>query len=351
MVRDDMENFSKLIQQLKQHRADRQVLIWGAWQRGQQLEQLCKENAIPVYGYIDSSKHGRRYNDLPVFDTSILNREKYYIVVSLVEHSTVFATLEQNNYAEWKDYAYPNQVVMVVRSRNWFEDKMGNCINGFLSSDKERSCVKISGASSLELGKNVHIGKDAILVLEWNSHIKIGDNVTIAAGCAISCRENSEIVFGDNCTIQSATVIHALGNCRMEMGRHGVIGKNTHIALKNHNYLHIGDNLLGAAHVKIRSGNGHAIMDLKNKRVHPSRKDIYIGEHTWICLGSTILSGARLGAHSIVGAESLVNQEFPAHAMLAGNPARVIREQVDWCMDESTTWEEYLESQDLEGSL
>lgn len=346
-----MNNFSRLVQHIKQYRNGRQLLIWGAWQRGQQLEEVCRENAIPVYGYIDSAKHGQQYHGLPVFDSRVINKEKYYIAVSLVEHASVFAVLEQNNYEEWEDYVYPNQVITLLRSRNSFEDKMGNSIGGFLSADKEKSYVRLSGASTLELGRNVHIGEGVAIVLEWNSHIKIGNNVTIAAGCTISCRENSEIVIGDNSTLHKDTVIHVMGNCRMEMGKCGVIGKNTHIALKNENSLHIGDDLLGAAHVKIRSGNGHAIMDLKNKQVHPSKKDVYIGEHTWLCLGSTILSGARVGAHSIIGAESLVNQEFPAHVMLAGNPAQVIREQVDWCMDESTTWEAYLELHNTEGGI
>ena len=42
--------------------------------------------------------------------------------------------------------------------------------------------------------------------------------------------------------------------------------------------------------------------------------------------GSTILSGITIGENAIVGAGSVVTKDVPANAIVAGNPARVIRE-------------------------
>ncbi len=40
--------------------------------------------------------------------------------------------------------------------------------------------------------------------------------------------------------------------------------------------------------------------------------------------GATILSNVMIGEHAIVGAGSVVTRDVPAHAIVAGNPARVV---------------------------
>ena len=41
--------------------------------------------------------------------------------------------------------------------------------------------------------------------------------------------------------------------------------------------------------------------------------------------GATILSKVVIGEHAIVGAGSVVTRDVPAHAIVAGNPARILR--------------------------
>jgi acetyltransferase-like isoleucine patch superfamily enzyme len=41
--------------------------------------------------------------------------------------------------------------------------------------------------------------------------------------------------------------------------------------------------------------------------------------------GATILCNVEIGEHAIVGAGSVVTRNVPAHAIVAGNPARVLR--------------------------
>ena len=50
-----------------------------------------------------------------------------------------------------------------------------------------------------------------------------------------------------------------------------------------------------------------------------------------IGIGSTVLNGARIGRHTIVGAHALVTEgkEFPDGVMLLGAPARIARELTD----------------------
>ena len=42
--------------------------------------------------------------------------------------------------------------------------------------------------------------------------------------------------------------------------------------------------------------------------------------------GATILCNVTIGEHAIVGAGSVVTKDVPAHAVVAGNPARMLRQ-------------------------
>lgn len=52
--------------------------------------------------------------------------------------------------------------------------------------------------------------------------------------------------------------------------------------------------------------------------------DIIIGNDVWIGTKAIILQGARLGDGVIVGAGAVVDFEVPAHAIVVGNPARIL---------------------------
>lgn len=57
---------------------------------------------------------------------------------------------------------------------------------------------------------------------------------------------------------------------------------------------------------------------------------IRIGDHVWIGLRATILKGVSIGDGAVVGAGSMVIRDVPSGALVAGVPARVIRESVTW---------------------
>jgi acetyltransferase-like isoleucine patch superfamily enzyme len=53
---------------------------------------------------------------------------------------------------------------------------------------------------------------------------------------------------------------------------------------------------------------------------------VIIGNSVWIGVNSTILKGVTIGEGSVVGAGSVVTKDVPPWTIVAGNPARVIRE-------------------------
>lgn len=56
-----------------------------------------------------------------------------------------------------------------------------------------------------------------------------------------------------------------------------------------------------------------------------TQKPIHIKEGAWIASGAIILGGVIIGKHSVIAAGSIVNKDVPDYAIVAGNPARLIK--------------------------
>ena len=88
--------------------------------------------------------------------------------------------------------------------------------------------------------------------------------------------------------------------------------------------IHIGENTLVASGVTILS-HDHC------KRVHnnePFLVDTYIGNRCFIAVGAIILPGVKIGNEVIVGAGAVVTKDVPSNTIVAGNPAKIIRENI-----------------------
>lgn len=57
----------------------------------------------------------------------------------------------------------------------------------------------------------------------------------------------------------------------------------------------------------------------------PSKGDLVVGHDVWIGFGATLLAGVTVGHGAVIGAMSVVASDVPPYAIVAGNPARVVR--------------------------
>ena len=113
-----------------------------------------------------------------------------------------------------------------------------------------------------------------------------------------------------------------------------VLGKNVapyfansgHCYIQGINKVIIGDYTMFAPGVKIISAN-HSKTDFSQH--DKSMGPVIIGDYCWIGANAIILPGVTLGKHVIVAAGSVVTKSYGDNVVLAGNPARVLKQNLN----------------------
>lgn len=120
--------------------------------------------------------------------------------------------------------------------------------------------------------------------LEDNFHCDLGYNIHVG----------NEFYAGYNCVILDMAEVRIGDNC--------MLGPNVGIYTAGH-----------SIEPKNRNKNGYAI-------------PIEIGNDVWVGGNCVILAGVAIGDNSVVAAGSVVRKNVPANTMVAGNPARILKE-------------------------
>ncbi len=107
--------------------------------------------------------------------------------------------------------------------------------------------------------------------------------------------------------------------CRLALGNNIIINKG--VTILSAGRVEIGDNVLMAPDVKIATVN-HDLRDRMNL-YHFGK--VTIQENAWICIGAIICPGVTIGKNAVVAAGAVVTTDVPDNAMVAGNPARIIK--------------------------
>ena len=137
--------------------------------------------------------------------------------------------------------------------------------------------------------------------------------------------------IGEHCVITAWRSTCAGGEFHPEI----IIGKNCCFGEYNHitstNKIMIGDNLLTGRWVTI-TDNSHGETDFETLQIPPlmrlvtSKGPVVIGNNVWIGDKATILPGVKIGDGAVVAANSVVTKDVPAYYVVAGNPAKIIKQ-------------------------
>ena len=165
--------------------------------------------------------------------------------------------------------------------------------------------------------------------LKGKRSISIGSAVVIGPGVHINAVSTEGIRLNSRVTIDERAILRASGVVR-NLGIGITVGSRT--AIGAFNFIHggggvtIGSDCLLGPYVSVFSED-HRFEDV-NVPVREQgevRSRVYIGDDVWIGAGSVILSGVRIGSHTVVAAGSVVTRDLESNTIYGGNPAKQIR--------------------------
>jgi acetyltransferase-like isoleucine patch superfamily enzyme len=133
-------------------------------------------------------------------------------------------------------------------------------------------------------------------------------------------------------TFRTNVILHGEGQ-RITVGKGAHFG-NVGLNAQENTSIEIGDDALFSYQTEIRTTDAHSVLDYTTKeRLNPA-KSIKIGNHVWIGMQTIISKGVVLADDIIVGAKAMVVKSVnQSHVMIAGVPAKIMKENVTWSLD------------------
>ncbi|MEU6784798.1 acyltransferase [Nonomuraea angiospora] len=159
---------------------------------------------------------------------------------------------------------------------------------------QESHLAELRAGFELEAAGKVFVSP---LAAVYADRLRMGDHCYIAAHAYVT----DDVVMGDDCTVNPYAVVR--GN------------------------IVLGDAVRIGAHTSLLGFNHGTAPDRPVFRQAITSKGIRIGDDVWIGSNVVVLDGVTIGDHAVVGAGAVVTKDVPAWAMVAGNPARRIRDR------------------------
>lgn len=143
----------------------------------------------------------------------------------------------------------------------------------------------------------------------------------------ISKDAESEIHIGNRVILDRAVKLWLSRGARLYIGDNSYLANGSMVLSQRE--VRIGKGCSISWHVLIMDSSSYAVGypdEEPQIRVGP----VVIGDHVWIGCRAVILKGVSVGDGAVIANNAVVTRDVPAGAMVAGNPARVVREGVVW---------------------
>ena len=185
---------------------------------------------------------------------------------------------------------------------------MGLGIRKMLRTLYVRYLVGVFAARRFLLGfQNANIlmyslDKPALIPILKKYGAKIGQDVDIETRLAFhNCKDYSNLSIGDGCHV----------------GKEAFFDLRDAVVLKD--IVTVSMRVTFITHLDVGKS------PLKELGYHDASGSILLEKGCYIGANAIILKGVTIGECAIVGAGAVVNRDVPAHAIVAGNPARVVK--------------------------
>ena len=201
----------------------------------------------------------------------------------------------------------------ILMSINWLQT-----LKIYLRVKKPRSSsIHVLNRSNFQLAPTATIAmaEHASLEINRQDYIKTHERATLYLGDHSTLKINGHISMHGHSVIMvhDGACLHFDGSSYLNGG-----------SIECSYHIRIGNNCAIADGVRIMDNSWHAIEGAGGK------KEIIIGDKVWIATGAMVLPGVTIGDGAIIAAGAVVAKDVPARCMVAGVPAKVVKENVDW---------------------
>ncbi len=197
----------------------------------------------------------------------------------------------------------------------WIPTVIGIGLRGILY----RAILKMDGQAAIE--NNVR--------LRFANHIRLGHGVYLDQGSYLHATPGG-IELGDETIVMHGAVLHVynfrnLPRAGIKVGKNSLIGEYS--IIRGQGGVTIGDRVYTSPFTQIIAVN-HIFDDPDRPFVDQgiTAEGIVIEDDVWLGAGAVITDGVRVGQGSVVAAGAVVTKDVPPHTVVAGVPAKVIKQ-------------------------
>lgn len=173
---------------------------------------------------------------------------------------------------------------------------------------------------------------------KFEKYACLGEGLNICSRANCSADKPGLINVGNNCRVYGA--LQSMGEGKITIGDHTCIYERTIIGSVDS--ITIGNCVIISNQVHIYDNNNHPTSPSVRHQMclngfegeawrwtHSKSAPIVIEDDVWVCENATILKGVTIGRGSIVACGAVVTKNVPPYTVVAGNPARVVKEICD----------------------
>lgn len=167
------------------------------------------------------------------------------------------------------------------------------------------------------------------------THYSIGPSASVILSDQ-SAKE--DIQLGDYVSVYG--LLYSQSHGKIIIGSHCRIGRD--VAIRSGESVRIGDHTIISANVIITDNNTHPLsvrfrevwsMMPPSSELHlwkwSQRSPVTIKENVWVGEYARICKGVTIGKNAIIGANAVVTKDVPDNCLAVGNPARIVRTDLD----------------------
>jgi len=169
------------------------------------------------------------------------------------------------------------------------------------------SHVKVRHGYQITAGKNLILDDNVSINALSTDGIQLGDHVSIARDSILFCtgviaQKGKGIIIGNRTGIGARAFLAGQGG--VTIGNDVITGPNIQVFSENHNFSDLTQTI---------------------KAQGVTKQATTIGNNCWIGADVKILAGVTIGDGCVIAAGSVVNKSVPANSVVAGVPAKVIK--------------------------